>query len=1005
MLQNTLGFFLAFLISVTSALPCSNDKFSQQVNFSVDANLDDSTGLIDASAKMEYVNNSNDTLREIYFHLWANAFSDTETAFAKQMIKARDYDFHFAAEQDRGGYQEISFLVRGQKLSFSNYRSHPDIAVVHLSEPLMPADTLNMVISFALKLPDARFSRPGRHKDAFYATQWYPKPAVYDCNGWNPMPYLHRGEFYSEFGDFELFLTLPSNYVVASTGVLQTEEELIFLNDLSFQTRISGPQWRDIDVFPASSSQLKTLHFKQENVHDFAWFADKRFRVLIDSITLDSGDTINLFSFFTHDTAQWFRANSYMADAVRYMSDKLGAYPWRQVTAVQTIHSGGADMEYPAITAIGKRGSDIELERVIVHEVIHNWFYGIIASNERQEPWIDEGFTTYYEWRFFQEKYPDQKLLGPFSGTAVASFFGLAHLDYQVAPYLWYMLKAGRHLDQPPGATTQELSMLNYFAMAYFKASMAIRYLEEYLGTEEFDRIMSLFYQQWKFNHPQGHDIRQIFESQAQTDLGWFFDGLIGSSKKVNLKLAGIDQQGDKLTLDIVNRGDFAIPFNVSGIRDGRVVEKVWYKGFTGRNKELLFPGGNYDRLTIDYSQSLPEINRRNSIRNTSGLFKRPFWPEFQFLGSISEPEKPRIYWLPVLGYNVHDQIMPGLAFYNYVFPASSTDIFLMPMYSTGRDALSGTAWLYQEFYPQNPSLQSIRAGVKAKRYGLSRSREPLAYSLLKSSVEATIRHPLSDDRVLSRVGFRNYLVSRDRYMFTPQGLMATKQEYYANKLFYIHEDESLFNPFGFYAEILQARDVLRTQLSFNMMFPLRPDRKGLHLRLFAGFFLDQPDGPDSPDFRLSLQGISPARVVLYDDVFPGLGYRPGTLAGNQTTVDFGGFRFPTPLGLTWDWLVALNLDYDIPGIPFRLFLDTGTYSGAGSEIPGTEQIPYLGGLQLVVPGEILLVNFPLIISDDIKRIAELNKLGDYHQWITFTVNFDRLNPMDIRRNLHLILF
>ena len=1005
MTPNPLSILLAFLFSAGSVYPCSNDKFSQQVNISVDARLDDKNGLIDASAIMEYINNSNDTLNEIFIHLWVNAFSDNETAFARQMIRKRDYDFHFATQADRGGYQQISFQIDGEILSFSNYRSHSDIAIVHLPRSLLPGDTLFMEISFVLKLPHARFSRPGQSNEAYYATQWYPKPAVYDCNGWNPIPYLHRGEFYSDFGNFELFLTLPSNFVVASTGVLQTKEELDFLKERSIQTRINGTSAPDEELASPSSPKLKTLHFKQENVHDFAWFADKRFRVLMDSITLDSGEMVRLFSFFTHDAAQWFRANSYMAEAVRYMSEKLGDYPWKQITAVQTIHSGGADMEYPAITAIGKRNSDLELERVIVHEVIHNWFYGIIASNERQEPWIDEGFTTYYEGRFFEKKYPDQKLLGPFSRTMIASYFGLSHLEYQLAPYLWYMLKAGQHLDQPPGATSEELSMLNYFAMAYFKASIAIRYLEEYLGAEEFDRIMKLFYQKWKFNHPRGHDLRYVFEFHSQFDLDWFFDGLIGSDKKVNLHLAGIDQKGEQLILSVVNRGDLALPFTVSGIRDDEEVEKVWFDKVTGRSDGLVFPDGVYDRLVIDHAQNLPEMNRRNSIRNTSGLFKRPFWPELQFLGGIREADKPKIYWIPVLGYNVHDQFMPGLAFYNHFFPASSTDIFFMPLYSSGRDALSGTVWFSQEFYPRSLPIHALRAGVKGKRYGLSRSREPLAYSQLESSVDAIVRAPLSDNRIHTRIGLKNYLVSRDRFIFTPQGVVASEQNYFANKLFLIHENETVFNPFTVYAELLHARKVLRTQFSVDLFFPLRADKKGLNLRLFAGAFLAQPDAPDSPDFRLSLQGISPARVVLYDDIFPGLGHRPGTLAGNQTTTDFGGFRFPTPLGLTWDWLVALNLNYDIPGIPFRLFFDAGTYSGAGSLIPGTQQFPYVGGLQLVVPGDILYVNFPVIISEDVKRIAELNQLGDYHQWVTFTLNFDRLNPLNAKRNLHLLLF
>jgi hypothetical protein len=175
-------------------------------------------------------------------------------------------------------------------------------------------------------------------------------------------------------------------------------------------------------------------------------------------------------------------------------------------------------------------------------------------------------------------------------------------------------------------------------------------------------------------------------------------------------------------------------------------------------------------------------------------------------------------------------------------------------------------------------------------------------------------------------------------------------------------------------------------------------------VRFFAGYFFVRPQNTSGPDFRLSLQGINPSRAVIYDNTILGLNQTPGTFAGNQTFESHGDFKFPTPLGLTWNWLTAINLAYDIPLLPLRVYYDTGTYHRASKDIIGTKQFPWVGGLQIVLFKDIININLPLFTSDDINRIAELNKLGNYINRITYSVKFDRIDPLKARRRLHLLL-
>jgi hypothetical protein len=982
----------------------NNPPFRQQVNHSINITLLDPLKAINVEQTIEYINHSPDTLHDIYMHLWANAFKNNKTHFAKQLIKRGNYDFHFAHEEERGGYSFINFEVNEKRLNWGNYENNDDIAILYLESPVMPSDTVIIQTRYNLVFPDARFSRPGHHNGSFYATQWYPKPAVYDRNGWNPFAYLHVGEFFSEFGNYDVSITLPADYVVATSDILKNAEEIKFLNQLARQTSQEGAGIGDVINKPQIPiDNIKTLHFKQSNIHDFAWFADRNFRVLIDSTQLNNGEYITLYSFFTHDAHHWFKANQHMADAIQFMSERLGPYPWKQCTAVQGIHSGGANMEYPAITMVDKKNSPKAFEEVIVHEVIHNWFYGILASNERKEPWIDEGFTTYFENRFFKEKYPARPLFGSFSQSKLAEFFRVSHITDESIPYFYYMLKAAQHLDQPSGSHSEGLSQINYFAMAYFKPAMLIRYLEEYLGQNHFDSIIQAFYDQWKFEHPSTTDIQHFFENHTSSDLSWFFEDLIGTNKKADFKIKEIKESNNGHLISLMNREQITSPIPISALIGGKEMKTIWVEPFENKS-EIFFPGRGYDLFRIDHHGLIPEINRRNNSIRTRGWPKKALITEFQFLASIDNPYKPRIYWTPVIGFNANDGFTPGLAFYNYVFPVAQNDFFMMPLYSTRRDQLSGTAWYYRDFYPTGKAIHSLRAGTRIKRYGIGSGNNNPGYNQLKTSLRATVTPALSSRKIETYIKFSNFLIWRDNFVFENGIARPVIENYYANRLDFSHSNQSAVNPFRLDLELLQASQMIRTSFTAKVSFPLNADKKGLHLRFFAGTFLLKPDDPSAPDFRFSLQGMPSARDPLYDHTFLGANRGAGTFFGNQITETYGNFRFPTPLGLTWEWLTTLNVTYDLPVIPLRVFMDSGTYSGASKDIIGTQKFPYVAGMQASLFNDVIQINFPVIVSDDIKKIAELNKLSEYYQRITFLILFDKINPLHLRRKMHLLL-
>ena len=233
------------------------------------------------------------------------------------------------------------------------------------------------------------------------------------------------GEFYSEFGKYDVSITLPENYVIMATGDLQTESEVSFLNNKAKQTKVQFekggiPIVDSLEIadmtFPKSSEKFKTVRFTQSKVHDFAWFADKRYHVLKGEVLLgESNKKVTTWALFTNKEAHlWEKSIEYLNDATLYFSKWVGEYPYSHVTAVDGTISAGGGMEYPNITVIGTSDNDYSLETVIVHEVGHNWFYGILGSNERDNAWMDEGLNTYIEIRYMEEKYGDKNIINSF---------------------------------------------------------------------------------------------------------------------------------------------------------------------------------------------------------------------------------------------------------------------------------------------------------------------------------------------------------------------------------------------------------------------------------------------------------------------------------------------------------------------------------------------------------------------------------------------------------------
>lgn len=487
LVKNLLLFF--FLGYASNALCQSHaEYFQQKVDFKIEVSLNDVNNTLEGFEVIDYTNNSPDTLKYIWFHLWPNAYKNDQTAFSEQLLQLGRTDFYFSDEEKRGYINRLDFKVNNVSANLEDHPQYIDIVKLVLPSPLVPGKSIRITTPFHVKIP-YNFSRGGYVDDTYQITQWYPKPAVYDRLGWHPMPYLDQGEFYSEFGDYDVKITLPQKYKLAATGV---------------------------EISNETTNRTKTIQFLQKNIHDFAWFADKTFIEKKDTLLLPSGRIIHVIAYYTPNGKEvWKNSISYLKNAILTRSKWLGEYPYETVTAVEAKMGFSGGMEYPTITAISPEPDAKSLELTIEHEVGHNWNYGILASNERDHPWMDEGMNTYFDNRYNALKFGNED-------NTTSTHFIKNRIPENLED-LNYRNQISEKLDQPIETISQDFSEMNYGLTAYYKTGLWMKDLENFLGKDVFDSCIHTYYNRWKFKHPYPEDFKKIVEEVSSRNVDAIF--------------------------------------------------------------------------------------------------------------------------------------------------------------------------------------------------------------------------------------------------------------------------------------------------------------------------------------------------------------------------------------------------------------------------------------------------------------------------------------------------
>lgn len=606
-MKQSLLSLLLFLSTFGIAQP---SRWQQHVDYTMNVQLDVESHQFDGWQKLVYTNNSPDTLKRVYYHLYLNAFqpgsmmdersrsiSDPDGRITDRISKLSD--------TETGKIYPTSITQDGNEVT---YKVIGTILEVLLAKPILPSTSTTLNLQFEGQVPVQirRSGRDNREGIDYSMAQWYPKLCEYDLEGWHADPYIAR-EFYGVWGNYDVTINLNSDYIVAATGVLQNPDEIGY-----------GYEEPGVEVKKHKKAKQLAWHFKAENVHDFVWTADPDY--VHKTVQVPDGPKVHFF--YQEDsitTQSWPQLIEITPQMVSFMNKRFGKYPYSDFSLIQ---GGDGGMEYPMAALILGKGAFSGLVTVTLHEMFHSWYQGVLGSNETQYPWMDEGFTEYAE-------------------NITKSYLSNSSSDPQSGAYraYYYLVRSG---NQEPLSTFSDYYTTNsgYNIASYYMGNLVPAILEYIVGEKTFENAFRIYFNTWKFKHPNPNDFKRVIEKETGIELGWFMNEWINTTHHVDYAVSNVASEGDSTQVRLVNLGTMPMPTEVYvTYKDGN--SEIFYfplrimRGvktefgstkatlvsdwpWTNPSKEFVIPKplNSIRSIEINKSRRVPDINRENDKWN-----------------------------------------------------------------------------------------------------------------------------------------------------------------------------------------------------------------------------------------------------------------------------------------------------------------------------------------------------------------------------------------------------
>lgn len=541
-MKKKLGLFFILNFALLIFVNAQPDRWQQHVNYNMNVDVDVNTNLIKGIQKLAYTNNSPDKLNKVYFHLYWNAFQPgsemdvRSQELGKIMINGRpDWDSRVKDRISKLAPNEIGYQkIKSLKLNGVEQplKYHGTILEVDLTKPILPKSKVNFEVVFEAQVP-VQIRRSGRDNEEgvrYSMSQWYPKICEYDYEGWHPAQYVAR-EFYGVWGDYDVTIKIDKSYKLGATGVL------INANEIGWGYDKPGTPLKN------SSASIRTWHFVGKNVHDFVWAADPDYEHIVKK---QNGVVLNVI-YKRNDSLQknWETVADAAVTVLPYMEKRFGKYAYPQYSFIQ---GGDGGMEYPMATLIKGPGLG-----TVFHEWMHSWYQMMLATNENQYPWMDEGFTSWAEGEV--SAYYDEKM-----GLKSSDKLPLNH----AGAYNGYYYLVKQNLDEPLTTFSDHYNTnFGYSINSYSKGEIFLEQLGYIVGAAVRDKIMLEYYKLWRFKHPNASDFMKVAQDVSGIQLDWYKEYWVNTTKTIDYGIDSLWEAGGVSNIRLKRIGQMPMPVDL----------------------------------------------------------------------------------------------------------------------------------------------------------------------------------------------------------------------------------------------------------------------------------------------------------------------------------------------------------------------------------------------------------------------------------------------------------
>lgn len=538
--------------------------WQQHVDYKMEVSMDVKTYRYTGTQQLVYTNNSPDTLRRVFYHLYNNAFQPGSEMDARlqsisdpdnRMVKSFKSGDKTVKESRIAPLkpEEIGYLkIFNFKQDGADAKNTVEgtILTVELAKPLLPGQSATFTMQFEGQVP-LQIRRSGRNSEegvALSMTQWYPKMAEYDFEGWHADPYIGR-EFHGVWGDFDVKITIDKDYTIGSTGYLQNKNEI-------------GKGYEDngIEVKYPKKAKVLTWHFVAPMVHDFAWGADKEY--IHDKLIGENG--VELHFFYKNNpkfVENWKKMQPKTNELLKFYNEHIGLYPYKQYSVIQ---GGDGGMEYAMCTLITGNRSYGSLVGVTAHEFAHSWFQHILASNESKHYWMDEGFTSYISDLAMETVLPNTNQKEKPAHAWVDAYNGY-----------YYMAASGK--EQPLSTHGDRFDSNQIYGIAaYSKGTIFLSQLGYVIGEENLAKTLKRFYNDFKFTHPTPNDIKRTAEKVSGAHLDWYLVDWTMTTNTIDYGIKEVKEDGANTTVTLERKGRMPMPLDIAVVYEDGTKETFY---------------------------------------------------------------------------------------------------------------------------------------------------------------------------------------------------------------------------------------------------------------------------------------------------------------------------------------------------------------------------------------------------------------------------------------------